>query len=125
MLLQLLLLLLLLSLFLVLFHLEQGLKMHTKPWVRARARRGYWENMQPASKIDTNPSLIHRGHHHHHHDQHQHLHLSGGRPHCPALSCPDNWGVTAGDKILHQQKEATRAEQIAEVEKIQMEKLKI
>lgn len=75
----------------------EGLKMHTKPWVRARARRGYWENMQPAS----------------------------GRPHCPALSCPDNWGVTAGDKILHQQKEATRAEQIAEVEKIQMDKLKI
>ena len=32
--------------------------MHTKPWVRARARRGYWENMQPASKIDTEPLFI-------------------------------------------------------------------
>ena len=45
-------------LLLVLLHLEQGLKMHTKPWVRARARRGYWENMQPASKIDTDPPFI-------------------------------------------------------------------
>ena len=32
--------------------------MHTKPWVRARARRGYWENMQPASKIDVHPCFI-------------------------------------------------------------------
>ena len=40
--------------------------MHTKPWVRARARRDYWENMKPA----------------------------GGRPYCPSMSCPDNWGVT-------------------------------
>ena len=28
----------------------QGLEMHTKPWVRARARKAYWENMKPASK---------------------------------------------------------------------------
>merc|ERR1711971_1553506 len=27
----------------------EGLEMHTKPWVRARARRAYWENMKPAS----------------------------------------------------------------------------
>merc|ERR1712055_385781 len=67
----------------------EGLEMHTKPWVRARARRAYWENMKPAS----------------------------GRP-----FCPDNWGVTKGDAILVQQQEATRKEQIAEVQKIQMEK---
>merc|ERR1711971_1246345 len=52
----------------------EGLEMHTKPWVRARARRAYWENMKPAS----------------------------GRPFCPAMSCPDNWGVTKGDAILVQ-----------------------
>jgi len=49
----------------------------------------------------------------------------GGRPFCPAMSCPDNWGVTKGDAILVQQQEATRKEQIAEVQKIQMEKLKM
>ena len=65
------------------------------------------------------------------------------------MSCPDNWGVTKGDAILVQQEEATRynnhsflvqslaniweflnpplcrKEQIAEVQKIQMEKLKM
>uniref|UniRef100_F6R5P0 Betaine--homocysteine S-methyltransferase 2 n=1 Tax=Callithrix jacchus TaxID=9483 RepID=F6R5P0_CALJA len=39
-----------------------GLDMHTKPWVRARARREYWENLLPAS----------------------------GRPFCPSLSKPDD-----------------------------------
>jgi len=68
--------------------------MHTKPWVRARARREYWENMKPA----------------------------GGRPFCPALSQPDNWGVTKGDDILIQQTEATSVEQIKQMQKIQMEK---
>eukprot|EP00662_Eupelagonemidae_sp_cell21_P049693 gene49693-29517_t len=38
-----------------------GLQMHTKPWVRARASREYWEKLKPAS----------------------------GRPHCPACSKPD------------------------------------
>uniref|UniRef100_A0A671G008 Betaine--homocysteine S-methyltransferase 2 n=1 Tax=Rhinolophus ferrumequinum TaxID=59479 RepID=A0A671G008_RHIFE len=38
-----------------------GLNMHTKPWIRARARREYWENLLPAS----------------------------GRPFCPSLSKPD------------------------------------
>nr|AAG41357.1 betaine-homocysteine methyltransferase 2 [Mus musculus] len=38
-----------------------GLSMHTKPWIRARARREYWENLLPAS----------------------------GRPFCPSLSKPD------------------------------------
>merc|ERR1712212_106160 len=68
-----------------------------REFLRARARRAYWENMKPAS----------------------------GRPFCPAMSCPDNWGVTKGDAILVQQQEATRKEQIAEVQKIQMEKLKM
>ena len=39
-----------------------GLEMHTKPWVRARAGREYWERLKPA----------------------------GGRPYCPAMSQPDN-----------------------------------
>merc|ERR1711970_909346 len=71
-----------------------GLTMHTKPWVRARARREYWENMKPA----------------------------GGRPYCPALSQPDAWGVTKGDDILIQQTEATSVEQIKQLQKVQMEK---
>merc|ERR1719219_1170530 len=71
-----------------------GLEMHTKPWVRARARREYWEKMKPA----------------------------GGRPYCPAMSKPDAWGVTKGDDILIQQKEATSKEQIKTVQKIQAEK---
>ena len=44
-----------------------GLRMHTKPWVRARARQDYWENIKPAS----------------------------GRPLCSSMSTPDQWGVTA------------------------------
>merc|ERR1719435_637429 len=72
-----------------------GLVMHTKPWVRARARRDYWEKMKPGS----------------------------GRPYCPAMSKPDQWGVTKGDKELVQQKEETTEEQIKEVQTIQMQKL--
>ena len=26
-----------------------GLRMHTKPWVRARARKEYWANLNPSS----------------------------------------------------------------------------
>jgi hypothetical protein len=33
----------------------------------------------------------------------------GARFFCPSMSCLDNWGVTKGDSILVQQKEATRA----------------
>jgi len=40
-----------------------GLEMHTKPWVRARASKEYWENLKPAS----------------------------GRPFCPSMNKPDNW----------------------------------
>merc|ERR1719312_1448055 len=61
-----------------------GLRMHTKPWVRARASRQYWEKLRPAA----------------------------GRPFCAAMSCPDNWGVTKGDDILKQQKDETKIEEI-------------
>jgi len=59
-----------------------GLQMHTKPWVRARARRDYWEAMKPAS----------------------------GRPLCPACSTPDAWGVTQGSTALYQTKHKTENE---------------
>ncbi|XP_022624512.1 betaine--homocysteine S-methyltransferase 1 [Seriola dumerili] len=61
-----------------------GLEMHTKPWVRARARRDYWEKLKPAS----------------------------GRPFCPSMATPDGWGVTKGHADLMQQKEATSQEQL-------------
>ncbi|XP_068190568.1 betaine--homocysteine S-methyltransferase 1-like [Antennarius striatus] len=60
------------------------LKMHTKPWVRARARRDYWEKLKPAS----------------------------GRPLCPSMSTPDGWGVKKGDSDLMQQEEATTQKQL-------------
>ena len=60
-----------------------GLVMHTKPWVRARAQREYWEQLKPAS----------------------------GRPYCPSLARPDAWGVTKGNKELEQHKEETTQEE--------------
>jgi len=54
-----------------------GLEMHTKPWVRARANREFWSNLNPSS----------------------------GRPYSGAMSKPDVWGVTAGDEGLTQQAE--------------------
>jgi betaine-homocysteine S-methyltransferase len=64
-----------------------GLRMHTKPWVRARAHRDYWEKLTPST----------------------------GRPFSAALSKPDNWGVTKGDEILKQQTETTTEEEIAKL----------
>uniref|UniRef100_UPI00398E3B30 betaine--homocysteine S-methyltransferase 1 n=1 Tax=Pristiophorus japonicus TaxID=55135 RepID=UPI00398E3B30 len=64
-----------------------GLAMHTKPWVRARAQREYWEKLVPAT----------------------------GRPYSASLAKPDNWGVTKGDKDLMQQKEATSDQQLKEM----------
>uniref|UniRef100_A0A4W5K799 Betaine-homocysteine methyltransferase n=1 Tax=Hucho hucho TaxID=62062 RepID=A0A4W5K799_9TELE len=61
-----------------------GLEMHTKPWVRARARRDYWEKLKPAS----------------------------GRPECPSMSTPDSWGVTKGHADLMQHKEATSLDEL-------------
>lgn len=69
----------------------KGLKLHTKPWVRARAHRAYWEKLTPAS----------------------------GRPFCPSMSKPDQWGVTAGDKLLQQQREHTTTEEIEKLIKLQ------
>jgi len=48
--------------------------MHTKPWVRARAKKDYWQCLCPAS----------------------------GRPFCATMSKPDAWGVTQGDDKLMQ-----------------------
>jgi len=61
-----------------------GLRMHTKPWVRARASKEYWQNLKPAS----------------------------GRPYSAACSKPDQWGVTQGDEILRQKKDATTEAEI-------------
>lgn len=65
----------------------KGLELHTKPWVRARAQKSYWKNLKPAS----------------------------GRPDCPSMSCPDRWGVTAGDHLLQQHAEDTTEEEIKNV----------
>uniref|UniRef100_A0A1W7RAE1 Betaine--homocysteine S-methyltransferase 1 n=1 Tax=Hadrurus spadix TaxID=141984 RepID=A0A1W7RAE1_9SCOR len=62
----------------------EGLKMHTKPWVRARAQRSYWEALNPAT----------------------------GRPYSASCSKPDNWGITAGSKELQQHSESTTAEEL-------------
>ncbi|XP_044096442.1 betaine--homocysteine S-methyltransferase 1 [Neovison vison] len=64
-----------------------GLDMHTKPWIRARARKEYWENLRIAS----------------------------GRPYNPSMSKPDAWGVTKGTAELMQQKEATTEQQLKEL----------
>lgn len=64
-----------------------ALRMHTKPWVRARARREFWENLKPAS----------------------------GRPYCSAMSKPDNWGDTAGSELLKQHSHATTEDEQAAV----------
>jgi len=61
-----------------------GLRMHTKPWVRARANRNYWENLKPAS----------------------------GRPFCSAMSTPDQWGDKAGDATLKQKTADTTEDEL-------------
>jgi len=62
-----------------------GLKMHTKPWVRARANREYWENLNPAS----------------------------GRPMSASVSTPDQWNVIAGDEAMKQGVLETTQEELA------------
>lgn len=64
-----------------------GLRAHTKPWVRARARRDYWEGLKPSS----------------------------GRPYSASMSKPDCWNVTAGDKTLIQQTEKTTDAQLKDM----------
>jgi len=52
-----------------------GLSQHTKPWIRARASRTYWEDLEPST----------------------------GRPYSKAMSKPDNWGVTQGNPKMEQE----------------------
>jgi len=66
-----------------------GLRQHTKPWVRARARREYWENLKPSS----------------------------GRPFSGAMSKPDEWGVTQGDDMLKQQAKLTTDDELQKLYK--------
>ena len=54
-------------------------------FINIRARRDYWENLHPAS----------------------------GRPESSAYSKPNAWGVTAGDDLLKQQREATTQAEIS------------
>ncbi|XP_005919168.1 betaine--homocysteine S-methyltransferase 1-like isoform X2 [Haplochromis burtoni] len=61
-----------------------GLEMHTKPWVRARSCREYWEKILPAS----------------------------GRPKSASMSTPEGWGVTKGDAELLRHKEATTSQEM-------------
>jgi betaine-homocysteine S-methyltransferase len=72
----------------------KGLEMHTKPWVRARASKEYWQNVKPAS----------------------------GLPYSSSMSRPDNWGITQGDTALHQQKAGTSATEISKLKAIQTQK---
>lgn len=65
----------------------EGLRMHTKPWVRVRACQQYWDRLQPAS----------------------------GRPYCASMSKPDQWSVTQGSELLRQQNEETSEEQLSEL----------
>jgi len=62
-----------------------GLKMHTKPWVRARAKKDYWATICPST----------------------------GRPFSASHSHSDAWGVTQGDDILKQKEEETTDAEIA------------
>lgn len=64
-----------------------GLAMHTKPWVRARARKDYWAGLKPAT----------------------------GRPQSASMSNPDAWGVTAGSEDLKQHAEVTTKEELEKV----------
>lgn len=64
-----------------------GLVMHTKPWVRARARKDYWDNLCPCT----------------------------GRPYSASFSKPDEWGVSRGDALLMQHKDHTTDEEMKSV----------
>jgi len=60
------------------------LKKHTKPWVRARASKEYWQNLKPGT----------------------------GRPYSSSLSKCDQWGITAGHELVHQHEEETGEEEL-------------
>lgn len=71
-----------------------GLEMHTKPWVRARANKQYWEQLKPAS----------------------------GRPFCSSMSKPDNWGITKGSSELQQHAEKTSKAEMDKVNQMKLAK---
>lgn len=60
------------------------LEKHTKPWVRARASRNYWENLKPGT----------------------------GRPYSASLSKSEQWGVTAGHDLVKQHQHKTTEEEL-------------
>lgn len=60
------------------------LEKHTKPWVRARASRNYWENLKPGT----------------------------GRPYSASLSKCSEWGITAGAELVKQHEEKTTQEEL-------------
>ena len=64
-----------------------SLRFHTKPWVRARAGRDYWEKLEPAS----------------------------GRPYSKAFAHPDNWEVTRGHELFKQHVEPTSEKEMNDV----------
>ncbi|KAL5259258.1 hypothetical protein ACHWQZ_G009646 [Mnemiopsis leidyi] len=60
------------------------LEKHTKPWVRARASKEYWQTLKPGT----------------------------GRPYSASLSRSDQWGVTAGHELVKQHEEETTKEEL-------------
>jgi len=60
------------------------LEKHTKPWVRARASRNYWENLKPGT----------------------------GRPYSTSLSKCDNWSITRGHELVEQHEEETSKDEL-------------
>lgn len=60
------------------------LEKHTKPWVRARSNKHYWENLNPGT----------------------------GRPFSASLSKPDQWGITAGHDLVKQHQTSTTEEEL-------------
>jgi len=60
------------------------LEKHTKPWVRARASRSYWENLNPGT----------------------------GRPYSTSLSKCDAWEITRGHELVEQHEEETSREEL-------------
>ncbi|CAH1789184.1 unnamed protein product [Owenia fusiformis] len=68
----------------------QELKMHTKPWVRARANKEYWETTKPAT----------------------------GRPYSASMAKPAGWGITQGNEELKQHAEGTTSDELQHVRDI-------
>jgi len=71
------------------------LSKHTKPWVRSRASRQYWETLNPST----------------------------GRPYSASLSKPAAWGMTRGDDLLVQHESATTTDEIEKLKELRIEKV--